>query len=251
MPARLENGTVSHMTRKRLYLVAIAAGGVLAAVLIALSIALTLTRGGGTQATPKAPTASVVGAEATRSLFAGIPQHGTVLGSADAPVTLVEYADPQCPYCADWALNALPSIVDQYVRPGRVKVEFRGIAFIGPESKTGLTAALAAGQQGKLSQLIDLLYANQGPENGGWITDRFLSSIAGPGGIDWGRFDVDMQSAALRQEADAATARAQQDGITATPAFFAGRSGETLAPVHVSTLDAGSITPTLDRLLAE
>ena len=50
------------------------------------------------------------------------------LGSPDAPVTLVEYADLQCPFCAEWARGTFPAIVDEYVRPGQVRIEFRGLA---------------------------------------------------------------------------------------------------------------------------
>ena len=49
------------------------------------------------------------------SILDGIPQSGTALGSPEAPVTLVEYADLQCPYCAEWTHRTFPALVDQYV----------------------------------------------------------------------------------------------------------------------------------------
>src|SRR5262245_44890337 len=83
----------------------VAAG--LAAALIAVSVT-------GARDTPAATT--VHGAAATDALLKGIPQQGNVLGRPDAPVTIVEYADYQCPYCARWAIDTLPAIVDEYVR---------------------------------------------------------------------------------------------------------------------------------------
>ena len=96
-------------------------------------------------------------------LLDGIPQDGTVLGRPDAPVTLIEYADLQCPYCAQWARGALPLLVREYVRTGKLRIEFRGLAFIGPDSDTALRAALAAGRQNRLWNVVELLYADQGP----------------------------------------------------------------------------------------
>jgi hypothetical protein len=53
-----------------------------------------------------------------------------VLGNPNAPVTMIEFADLQCPFCRDYALNALPAIVQEYVRPGKVKLVFGGISFL-------------------------------------------------------------------------------------------------------------------------
>jgi hypothetical protein len=59
------------------------------------------------------------------------------LGRPDAPVTLVEIADYQCPFCAAFARDALPEIVQKYVRTGKVRIEFRALAFIGPDFGRG------------------------------------------------------------------------------------------------------------------
>jgi hypothetical protein len=233
--------------RLALYLGALGVAGAVAATLVTVSL---MTGGGGKRAvrTDNRPVA-ISGVSEVRSLLSGIPQHGTVLGSPRAPVTLVEYADPQCPYCAQWAQAALPEIVKDYVRPGRVRIEFRGMAFLGPESKVGLAAALAAGRQGKLWHVVDLLYANQGPENGGWINDQLVGSIANGAGIPWAKFDVDRNSAELARAVDESTARGRAAGVTGTPTFLAGPTGGSMAPVPITSLDAGAIRPALDQLL--
>jgi protein-disulfide isomerase len=110
--------------------------------------------------------------------FAGIPQDGVILGSADAGVTLIEYADLQCPACRAYSEAYLPEVVERYVRPGRVKTEFRGVAFIGPDSETALRYVLAAGLQDRLWQLQDALYRNQGGENSGWVTEELVRELA-------------------------------------------------------------------------
>ena len=111
-------------------------------------------------------------------VFKGIPQQGNVLGKASAPVTMVEYVDLQCPVCRAFETEVMPTIIDRYVRTGKVKVEARTIAFIGPDSDRGRRAAIAASRQNRLFDFEQLLYANQGPENGGWLDDSMVTAAA-------------------------------------------------------------------------
>lgn len=68
----------------------------------------------------------------------GIPQSGNVLGSSSAHVTLIEYADPQCPACRLYTETIVPTVVNDYVRPGKIDTEYRGFPFIGPDSVKGV-----------------------------------------------------------------------------------------------------------------
>jgi protein-disulfide isomerase len=185
------------------------------------------------------------------ALLQGIPQTGPALGRRDAPVTLVEFADPQCPYCAQWSGQAFPELVRDYVRPGKVRIIFAGLAFIGPDSDEALRFALAAGRQGKLWQVMDLLYANQGAENSGWVSQDVLREIgdAVPG-LDVERALRETQSQEVESQLAAAKDLQARLGVRSTPAFAASRAGGQLAPVQVTSLDAGGIAPSLDRLLA-
>ena len=185
------------------------------------------------------------------ALLQGIPQSGPALGRPDAPVTLVEFADPQCPYCAQWSGQAFPELVRNYVRPGKVRVIFAGLAFIGPDSDEALRFALAAGRQGKLWQVMDLLYANQGAENSGWVSQDVLREIgdAVPG-LDVERALRETQSQEVESQLAAAKDLQARLGVRSTPSFAAARAGGQLAPLQVTSLDAGGITPSLDKLLA-
>ena len=93
-------------------------------------------------------------------------------------MTLVEYADLQCPYCAQWALDALPTLVEDYVKPGKLRIVFRGLAFIGPDSDKALRTAIAAGENDHLWDVVHGLYVHQGAENAGWVTDGLVTEIA-------------------------------------------------------------------------
>jgi len=201
---------------------------------------------------PAADAADAVSAAAeTEALLRGIPQDGIALGSPDAPVTLVEYADLQCPYCAIWARDAFPAIVDEYVRPGHVRVVFRGLAFIGPESDTALRTALAAGAQGRLWNVVHLLYGNQGAENAGWVTDDLLHELGGSiGGLDAARMLAERESAPVEHELAAAQRAAEAAGIHGTPSFQAGPTEGALEPLPVTSLGPEEIRARLDALLA-
>jgi protein-disulfide isomerase len=82
------------------------------------------------------------------ALFAGIPEHGGVLGHPSAPVTVTEYVDLQCPICAEASRTTLPALVKDYVRTGKVKLQGRTLHFIGPDSVRAARVAAGAERQG-------------------------------------------------------------------------------------------------------
>jgi protein-disulfide isomerase len=190
-------------------------------------------------------------ADETNDLLAGIPQQGAVLGRRDAPVTLVEFADLQCPYCAQWSAVAFGDIVKDYVRPGKVRLVFGGLTFLGADSERGLRFALAAGRQRRLWNVVHLLYANQGAENSGWLNDDVLRRVgeATPG-LQVDRAFDDASSLPVSNEVEAIGNQSSALGIQGTPSFAAGRTNGSLAPVPISSLDADGLRPHLNSLLA-
>lgn len=226
-------------------MLAFGGAGILAAALIAAS----LLGGRGAEPEPAAVPPAAAAAVERDPLLRGIPQDGIALGSPDAPVTLVEYADLQCPYCALWARDAFPAIVDEYVRPGRVRLVFRGLSFIGPDSETALRAALAAGRQDRLWDVVHALFAGQGGENEGWVTDELLHSLRRTG-VDTARMLKESHSSPVERELAAAARAAEAAGVPGTPFFQAGRSGRKLEPLRARALDAAAFRVELDRLLA-
>jgi protein-disulfide isomerase len=172
--------------RKRLTLLL----AVLGAAAVVVVIAVLVSSGGGNKAqnrpaaAQKASTAGAIpGQKESGEMLAGIPQQNIYLGKPNAPVRLVEFADLQCPFCREYTLQTLPTLVQDYVRTGKVRMEFRNLSFIGDDSVTAGRAAAAAGQQDKLWNFIDVFYFNQGEENSGYVTDAFLTSIAKGAGV--------------------------------------------------------------------
>lgn len=181
------------------------------AIAIAAAIALVgaalMFRDDGTTAATESPVVDLT----------GIPQDGRVLGAPDASVTLVEWADPQCPACREYTEEFFPLVVDEYVRPGKVNTEFRGFPFIGEDSVRGYRFLLAAADQNKLWNLQEAMYRNQGGENAGWVTDDLVRSLATEVGLDADQLFTDAERADIVAEAEGADAQGQAAGILGTP----------------------------------
>lgn len=220
------------------------------AIAVLLAAALIGTSVLGAKGTNPAEAKKVFGND-TATLLEGIPQRGRVLGRPDAPVTLVEFADLQCPYCARWSQLTFAEIVDDYVRTGKVRIVFNGLAFIGPDSEEALRFAHAAGRQGKFWNAVHLLYANQGSENSGWVDDELMSGIgAATPGLRTSRALDERSTARVESEIASSVALAERYGVRGTPTFAAGRTGSAPAILPVRTLDPKGIRPFLDQLLA-
>jgi protein-disulfide isomerase len=207
-----------------------------AALVVAVLVAVS-TSGSGTKTAAPAATASVTGARESSAMLSGIPQNGIVLGDPKAPVRVVEFADLQCPFCAAYALNTMPRLVQDYVRPGKVRMEFRTLAFIGPDSVRAARVAQAAAQQDKLWNFVDLAYFNQGKENSGWATDALLKRLATAAGVDANGAFAARDGAAVTAALKSAQTLATSSGVQSTPTFLVGR-GSQLKAVDAAGLPA-------------
>ena len=101
-----------------------------------------------------------------------------MLGDPDAPVTVTEYVDLQCPICAEASKQTLPTLINDYVRTGKVKLQARTLSFLGPDSVRAAQVAAGAREQGRLWPFLETFYAAQGTENSGYVTDDFLREVA-------------------------------------------------------------------------
>ncbi len=142
------------------------------------------------------------------------------LGDPNAPITLEEYADFQCPACDAFARGTLKQIEDKYVTNGTVKIVFHNFAFIGEESIRAAGAAECANEQGKFWEMYDTLFANQGGENVGAFADDKLSALAQGIGLDMAAFSTCFSSGKYRASIQSETATGQTRGVSSTPTLF-------------------------------
>lgn len=227
----------------------VAAIAVVALVLVSSAVAF--SGGGGGAPAGAATGGKLIGAAYSSRLFAGIPQHGLVLGSRRAPVRMVEFADLQCPYCDEYAVQTLPTLVADYVRTGKVQMQFENLSFIGPDSVAAGRVAAAAAAQNRLWNFVDLMYLNQGRENSGYVTPGYLRRLLGA----VPELNVSQALAAGATPAaddalSAANAAAVKDGVEGTPTFLIGPAAGALSQFSPSSLSAAPFASEINRLYA-
>lgn len=144
-------------------------------------------------------------------------------GNLDAKVTVEEYSDFQCPYCARFALDTFPKIDQNYVKTGKVRWVFRHLARIGPESVAAAQAAECAGEQEQFWPYHDKLFASQQGENRGGFSSSRLKSFAKEMGMDANRFDSCLDSGRWASKVNQEIAEGQRRGVRGTPSFFIGK----------------------------
>jgi protein-disulfide isomerase len=230
---RAEAASAARRTRTWRLLAAVG----LAAVVV--GVAAIVSSSGGSADTPPSQAAS---------LFKGIEEHDGVLGDPKAPVTLTEYVDLQCPICAAASRETLPTLVRDYVRTGKVKLEARTLHFIGPDSERAALVAAGAEQQGRLWPFLEAFYAAQGEENSGYVTDDFLRSVAAAAGVDATKALKAADTAAAQDRLNRANADAQTFGIDSTPTFTIARGDG--RPHVLAAHDAGTVSKAIDKELA-
>ena len=228
---------------------------VLAAAAVIVLVAVVVSGGGGGDKASERPQAAqqpsgvIPGQKESGEMLAGIRQQGIYLGKANAPVRLVEFADLQCPFCREYSLQVLPQLVRDYVRTGKVRMEFRNLSFLGDDSVTAGRAASAAAQQNRLWNFVDVLYFNQGEENTGYVTDKFLDGIYKGAGVDAAKAKSYADSAAAVDPLKAANTLAEQESVSSTPTILVAKRDGALKKVEADPTDVGAYKSAIDGLL--
>ena len=145
-------------------------------------------------------------------------------GQAGAPLTLVEFTDYQCPYCARHSERVLPQLMKDFVETGKVRYVLRDFPLVSihPHAAKAHEAAHCAGEQDKYWQLHDLLFANQKqlqPEN--------LAGYAATVGVaDARAFQICLDSGKYNAQTKTGVTEGTKIGVQGTPTFALGRTGD-------------------------
>jgi protein-disulfide isomerase len=145
---------------------------------------------------------------------------GNSMGDPNAPVKVEEYADFQCPYCAQYAFEIEPKLTKDFIETGKVYYTYYSLSFIGPESKTASEYAYCAMDQEKFWEYRDIVYANQNGENKGWFTSARLLAYGEKVGLDKNKLSDCVNSGKYKAKIDQDLKTGNDRGVTATPSFF-------------------------------
>jgi protein-disulfide isomerase len=214
-----------------------------------VTAALAIT-GGAIVASRSDEDAPVASAAQSVTRFAGIDQDGITLGSPQAPATLVEFADLQCPYCGVYGRDVLPDVVDRFVRTGKLKLELNVLTFLGEDSVRAGRMAAAAAQQDGFWDFTDAFYAAQGAENSGYVTDEFLTTTGTAAGLDLNTARAAQDGAQVQRSLRDAQANADRLGVESTPSFVVRRGTGELRPLAISELTPDAFAAALEQALA-
>lgn len=197
-----------------------------ALVVVGASYAALVWDGGNTEASPEAD------APGDTAVVDDAPGLETapymVIGDADAPVVLYEWTDFTCPYCGLFHRDTLPTVIDEYVDTGKVRIEVHDVTFIGPQAEDAAVAARAAGIQ---DRYFDYLFAVYDLGRDGAKPDLNRDTLFGLAeglGLDMREFEASFDGPDLRSQVRASTQLAQSLGIGGVP-FFVGSVGGSLS----------------------
>ena len=149
-----------------------------------------------------------------------------IIGNPDAPITIIEFSDFQCPFCARFHIQTLPLILEEYIEQGKVKLVFRDfpIQSIHPNALPASIAAECANEQGKFKEMHDMLFDNQNEWNKQDTVDALssFSQYATNIQLEQETFDSCLTNGKYIEEIKKDLDDGRDYGVSGTPGFFVG-----------------------------
>ncbi len=149
-----------------------------------------------------------------------------VIGNPDAPITIIEFTDFQCPFCARFHTQTLPLILEEYIDQGKVKLVVRDfpIQSIHPNAVPASVASECANEQGKAKEMHDMLFYNQNQWSKQETADALsmFSQFATEIQLDQETFDSCLISGKYIEEIEKDLNDGRDYGVSGTPGFFIG-----------------------------
>lgn len=170
---------------------------------------------GSTQVSP--PSATKIGTQILNpEQMAKLAQAGQVLGSSTAKVTMIEFADFQCPFCARYAQETFPQINKEYIKTGKIRYLFYHFPLLGHQyAQKAAEAAECAGVKGKFWEMHDKIFENQSK-----ISLNDLKQYASDLGLKTTEFNACLDESKFKDKVESDLKLGESLGVSGTPAFF-------------------------------
>lgn len=159
-------------------------------------------------------------ANQTTAYYEGLPFSGTTLGDPDAPVTVIEFFDFQCPACQTASSSIVKPLVENYVASGDVKFTYHFYPILGPESFAAAEAAYCAADQDAFWPYQNALFARRGTGNRGTYSENNLIASARQVGLDEEQFKSCLNSPHATAYVQSSVLAARNLNVPGTPAFL-------------------------------
>jgi len=147
------------------------------------------------------------------------PEGDPVKGSPDAPVTIEEYSDYQCPACAFFAVQVLPLLEEEYIDTGKALLIFHDFQF-HPQAPLAAHATECAREQDRFWEMHDTLFTQQKEWSGNQDAPALFIQYANDSGLDTDAFNACMNSGRHMEEIQTDLEKGREAGVDATPYFF-------------------------------
>ncbi|PYO97755.1 MAG: hypothetical protein DMD60_05920 [Gemmatimonadetes bacterium] len=144
------------------------------------------------------------------------------MGRADAPITVYEMSDFQCPYCREFALSTMPLLEREYVQAGKVRFVYINLPLssLHKNAATAAAVALCAARQERFWPMHDLLFRHQQQWAALASPRAYLLALGDSAGLDSARLTQCVASGATAAEVERDAERARRSGATSTPTFY-------------------------------
>ncbi len=187
--------------------------------------------------------------------FRDLPPHeANTMGDPQAPLTVVEFSDFQCPACKGFSDFVEETLIEEYVATGKVYFVYRSMGkWIGQESVDAAEAAYCAGEQNKFWEYHDILFANHTGENvGDFIEKRLIAFAEKIDGLNVKEFKACLESDKYLQQANADFSDGRELGVQGTPTLFVFITGKDAPPIPIQGVpQIDQLRQTLNDALAQ
>jgi protein-disulfide isomerase len=172
-----------------------------------------------------------------RKLVGGIPQLEDRLGEDNAPVTVEVFNDLQCTGCSDWQLDVIEPLIEDEVRSGEVKLEFRHWSMTERPAGVAAYGAVAAGLQAQEWQFVELFFHNQAEATSRGVTQEFLDEVAkGVLNLNVEQWQNDFDESEVKETLEDDDLRAVEERIPTEPAVIVSGPGGIVKLIETPTL---------------